>query len=167
MDLELYKQSQRLLVKVRYLLEEVRAEIGNSLKADRKETLKSVQTDLEAAEARIKKSMERNEVEGVQNARTDIIHPDHGEDNDQKRSRKDSGFASSIRSMEIYPKIPSPISGTGDATIYDDLQSPKSKSSLEITQHAPSHQATLQPTQPVSRPKSPEHRTDKICGARM
>jgi hypothetical protein len=107
----MYVQGQKSLADAQELLEQVTLGIDDPHRTDEeKKVLYSVHAELEDVEERILKSIERNEVKGVQNALAGNLLRQHQEARQLRRSRQDSAYASSIGSTETHQKPPSLIS---------------------------------------------------------
>jgi hypothetical protein len=95
----IYEQGQKSLNEVQELLDQLSSDLESSKTTDEERAaLESVQDELESEEIRILNSIERNQIKGVQNA----MHRHHARK--QRVSRQDSGYYSSIGSVEYQPQ---------------------------------------------------------------
>ncbi len=168
----MYIQGQKSLVDVQDLLEQVNAKIDDPVETYEKEILRSVRDELEAVEERILVSMQRNEAKGVQIALAESVRQHHEGCKHRRRSRQDSGYASSIGSMEIHQNSPSPISRRPTDSSVDSSWSAVSHPNRPLSQvhRNPTDSGDsnwFEVTQTIARPNPSHYTTVKICEAEM
>lgn len=155
-DPEIYIQTQKQLVNVQGLLDEVSSELNDPRRSeDEKAVLRDIQNELEAVEERILKSIERNEVKGVQNALAQSILREHREIRQIRRSfasgvsRTDSGYPSSISSDTRF-SISSNASNSHEPP-YSPVGSPISPTLQSSYSQGESSSSATIPRKPVAR----------------